>query len=651
MQRRWWWWQAPPALAVAVVCHLVFALVLGLRSVGYLERLELIAYDQAVQRRADTTAREPRIAIIGLTEKDFSQYPWPLDDETLAALIERLIGLGARAVAVDLYRDHPIPPGSERLTALLTGTANVIWGYRFADAHAPGTPPPAVRSADQTGFADQVVDRDGVVRRMLLYLEQDDTVGVSLALRMAEQFLKPLGIWPKPDPRNPDLMQLGAATYVPLDANSGGYHHIDARGYQVLLDYALGPDPFEQYSLRTVLEEPWPPDAFAERLVFIGLATDTVKDFFNTPFTSDYESVTFGVALHALETNQLLRNALDRTPLTTPLSDVSGTLWIWGWCLLGGLWGYVTTSTPRFAVGTVSGAGLLTALWYAALVNYLWIPLMPAVLGWIASATLLLAYMRRREQEERQTIMRLFSCYVSKEVAHEIWQQRNVLLARGSPQPRRLIATVLVTDIEDFTSLAESLDAHEVMKWMNVYLNAMIESVVTHGGAVIRFTNDGVVAAFGVPLFRQSEAEIDSDAGNAVDCALEISQKLMHLNTTSRVRGRPPVNLRVGIYTGPLVVGSRGSPERMEYAVIGDTVNVAERLEAFSKELPKLTGADSPCRIAVGDATWLRLRKRYLGISVGKVSLKGKEKKIEVFQVVDAGHGSIEHPPLLGEMS
>jgi class 3 adenylate cyclase len=260
---------------------------------------------------------------------------------------------------------------------------------------------------------------------------------------------------------------------------------------------------------------------------------------------------------------------------------------------------------------------------------------MPVVLGWLGSAALLLAYTTKRNQEERQAIMQLFSRYVSPKVAREIWQHREVFLTGGRPRPQRLTATVLFADIEDVTPISERLDAQEVMKWANVYLNALIEAVVAHDGVVVRFTSDGIFAAFGVPVARQTEAEINADATRAVDCALTINRKLLCLNDASRARGWPPVTMRIGIYTGSLVGGSRGNVDRMEYAIIGDTVKTAERLQYYSRDFPKLTDVDSPCRIAVGDATWKRLNKGYSGFWVGEVFLKGKQRKVEVHQLID----------------
>ncbi len=124
------------------------------------------------------------------------------------------------------------------------------------------------------------------------------------------------------------------------------------------------------------------------------------------------------------------------------------------------------------------------------------------------------------------------------------------------------------------------------------------------------------------------------DAQNAANCALAMENELRRLNQLWQERALPPVRIRVGIYTGTLVAGSIGSVERMEYCVNGDTVNTAARLESYSKELPEISGIDGPCRIAVGDTTWLRLYGRYCGHYVGEVSLKGKQKKIGVYRLM-----------------
>ena len=177
------------------------------------------------------------------------------------------------------------------------------------------------------------------------------------------------------------------------------------------------------------------------------------------------------------------------------------------------------------------------------------------------------------------------------------------------------------------------------MDWLNECMEPMAKQVSAHGGVVEQYTGDAIVAVFGVPIARKDEEEISQDAINAVNCALAMETTLRDLNRQWLARIGLTTAMRIGIYTGPMVAGSLGSSERLEYVVIGDAVNVASRLESFDKELFPLNLADRPCRILTGEATLCRLGEQFHTERVGEVSLKGKEEKIRVYRVVSRATG------------
>jgi adenylate cyclase len=234
--------------------------------------------------------------------------------------------------------------------------------------------------------------------------------------------------------------------------------------------------------------------------------------------------------------------------------------------------------------------------------------------------------------------MQLFSRHVSKQVAEGIWRERDQFLDGQRPRPQQLVATVLFTDLVGFTSVSEKLAPEELMDWLNECMEPMAKRVSAHGGVIEQFTGDAIVAVFGVPIARKDEGEISQDAINAVNCALDMETILRDLNRHWVTQNRPATAMRIGIYTGPMVAGSLGSSDRLEYVVIGDTVNVASRLESFEKELFPLDLTGRPCRILIGEATLRRLHERFLTERVGQVSLKGKEERIHVYRVL--GHST-----------
>jgi adenylate cyclase len=266
----------------------------------------------------------------------------------------------------------------------------------------------------------------------------------------------------------------------------------------------------------------------------------------------------------------------------------------------------------------------------------------PPALAWFITAVVITAYLSYQETVQRAALMQLFSRHVSKEVADGIWRDREQFLDGHRPRPQQLIATVLFSDLVGFTSVSEKLTPEDLMDWLNECMEPMASLVSVHGGVIEQYSGDAIVAVFGVPIARKNETEINQDAINAVSCALAMEAVLRDLNRRWSERNRPTTGMRIGIYTGPMVAGSLGGADRLEYVVIGDTVNIASRLESFDKDL-FARSLTSPCRILIGEATLGRLGQRFLTERVGEVLLKGKEEKISVYRVVgQAMESSIE---------
>jgi adenylate cyclase len=192
---------------------------------------------------------------------------------------------------------------------------------------------------------------------------------------------------------------------------------------------------------------------------------------------------------------------------------------------------------------------------------------------------------------------------------------------------------VLFIDLAGFTTVSEMMEPQQLIDWLNIYMDAMAQAVMDHGGVVDEFLGDGLKADFGVPLPRTSEEEVARDARAAVNCALKMRNELERLNRPRKDQNLPTVNMRIGVYTGPVVAGSVGSAQRLQYTTIGDTVNIASRLEHVALD-GKRPGADEPCRILVGETTWGYLGDEFVTERIGEVELKGKRKKINVFRIL-----------------
>lgn len=214
---------------------------------------------------------------------------------------------------------------------------------------------------------------------------------------------------------------------------------------------------------------------------------------------------------------------------------------------------------------------------------------------------------------EKEFIKNTFERYVSKELAHEILQHKEELQLGGEEKE----VTILFSDLRGFTSLSEKLSPAEVVSLLNIYFTRMIEVISAHQGMVDKFIGDAIMALFGAPIRR------GDDPLKAVQCGLEM-QRQMHLLNEDRISmGLPPLIMGIGINTGSVVAGNIGSIHRMEYTVIGDTVNVASRLE----------GASRCGDVLITEATYLKIKDAVHVTRLEPMVFKGKSSQINVYRV------------------
>jgi adenylate cyclase len=217
-------------------------------------------------------------------------------------------------------------------------------------------------------------------------------------------------------------------------------------------------------------------------------------------------------------------------------------------------------------------------------------------------------------------------------VARLIWSERDNVFSKGRLRPRRLRGTVLFTDLKGFSTIAEQLEAQDLMRWLNEYFEGLSDLVKQSGGIIMKFNGDQIVAVFGPPRTRTLE-ESEVDARNAVRCAIRMRERLVELNAGWAKRAKPQAAMRIGIHTGWLVAGSLGSRQRMEWTVIGDTVNTAARLEHVQKELMPDDIAAHGCRILISHRTAKMLDLSFELRRLGKLKLRGKHRRVLVHGV------------------
>jgi adenylate cyclase len=626
-----------PVLAALGASVAVFIAVFALRWAGALEGLELAAYDWHIRLRAPAPPKKAPVVLVTITESDIQRLgTWPVPDGMLAEVLETAAGAGARAIGLDIYRDVPVPPGHERLNAVLVNHRAIIAPMMLPQGGRPGVAPPAaLKGSEQVGFTDVVVDPGGTVRRGLLLMDDGRNVFFSFPFRLALVYLRAHGIAPQGDPDHPAYLKLGRATIRPFEPNDGSYVRADAGGYQFLLDYRERPQAFVTITLGQFLAGEFDRAALADKVVLVGVAADSVKDSFYTPYSAVFgeRQPMYGVELYGHMVSQLVRAALDGAAPIAVLSDPYEALWILLWSLLGGALALVLRSAWRFALAIVAGVALLALGVHALFLYGWWIPVVPPAIGWVAAASVVAAHVSSREKQERAQLMGLFSSFMSAELAEFLWQEREQFAAGGRLRPQRLDATIFFADVMNFTTVSESLEPQPLMDWFYAFMETTTPLVSDHHGVILRFLGDSIMAAFGPPIPRASEAEIRQDAVNAVNCALATQERLIALNRRLEERGLPLISMRIGILSGRVVGGSIGTAKRFEYNVHGDTVNTASRLESFDKESFDPDYFRAPCRILIGEPTLRLIGEGFETEFVGEFRLKGKTRTIRIYRV------------------
>lgn len=622
------------SLVTGILCALV---ILGLRNTGQLQQVELNLYDWLLRSRPMPTVTDTRITFITISEEDIRQQGrWPITDETLAESLRLLLAHRPRAIGVDLYRDIDVPPGHEEFTALLTQQPRVIMVTQLGGGTVVRIPPPPVlEGSEQVGFNDIMIDPDGLIRRALLFQDDGDQVAYAFPLRLALLYLAGEGIAPQPDPSDPELLRLGPTTLRPFASSDGGYVNADAAGYQILLDFGGAAGPLRTYSLADLLAGRVEPRHITDRIVLIGVTAESVPDLFHIPVRFGMRSGDLfpGVFLHGIFIEQLLAAAMEgRAPIHV-MSETAENAWTLLWGMLGGALAVFARSPWRFALIAVGGLLLLTLIVLQLFWSGWWVPEAPAALTWFVTTSVVVASTLGRERKERALLMQLFSRHVSREVAQTIWHQREQLLEGGRPRPQELVATVLFLDFKGYTAASEKMSPQALMAWVNAYLDAMTQVIMRHDGVIDDYAGDSIKANFGVPLKRESSAEVAKDATNAVACALAMEQEMHRMNEQHEGNGLPTVGMRIGIHTGPVLAGCVGSAQRMKYTTVGDTVNAAARLESLDREFVIESPGRRPCRILISETTAQLIGERFQLERIGEVNLKGKAEAIVAYRV------------------
>jgi adenylate cyclase len=652
---------------------LALALLLRYFDPPAIETLRLSVFDE-FQRLAPAEYEDAGVRVVDLdddTLERLGQWPWPRIQ--VANLVERLASLGVAAIAFDAVFSEPDRTTPQRMVrSWFDATTpselveelsrrlpdhDTVFAKAIANAPTvlgfPLTPEPTVQrpivkwslamagddprpflapfrgaivnlpqlaeSAKGAGSFSIVPERDGVIRRVpLMYaLNERDGTG-QIIPSLAAEALRVAQIEP---PQN-------GPTYIIKASNANnqgafgehtGVNHIrigkvivptDANGRIWLRD--TGRVGARTIPAWTVMQGEASAEDLSGTIVFIGTSAQGLKDLRVTPL----DAALPGVDVHARLAEQMILGDYLLRP-----DWMDGAEWVY--LLVSGIalllllprWGPM----PCAVVATLAIGAAFAGSWFGYTQQHMLIdPFYPsiAVLA-VYLASSLLVFLRT--ESERKRVRTAFSQYMAPAMVERLARDPSQLKLGGETRDM----TVLFSDIRDFTSISETMDAAALIRFLNRFLTPMTNIITGRSGTIDKYMGDAIMAFWNAPL------DDPDHAPNAARASLEMLKELDRLNSTmaeeAKAADQPfrPLAIGIGLNTGPLSVGNMGSDLHMNYSVVGDDVNLASRLEGQSKTYG--------VPIVIGENTRARLGDGFAILELDLLRVKGKQRPVRVF--------------------
>ena len=600
-------WSVKPA-AIAPVCISLWAVGGAIATAFSFQPLLLLELQTQTLffRLRGAVAPPQEIVLLAIDDDSLTQgrdkdwktlaaiQSWPWRRTAYAEAIDNLMAAGARSVAVDVVWDLPSdrPADDQRLQQTLQRYAGrVTLAAQHASSLSNGggleqfvQPDPAFQFEPKSiGLINYPTEADGQLRRFAsVYFNQIDA-----ALRRSQPHLQSF-----------DEASLHAAK-LPFAPPKGEY-----------IFFYGGQNTFTTVSFWHVLHpQNWAllkqQQVFKDKIVLIGPTAAFLQDFHSTPFGE-----LSGVEIHANAIATVLENRAIVEVVPNPLwRGVSLLLSIAG---LGFAISQLSKrATPRFLFALALALAWLLVGYVSFVVGGFILPVATPMLAIALSGLSFLGTGAVSDQLEKLRLRRTLERYVAMPIVEEILNQPEDFQALL--QGRKLKAAVLFCDIRGFTSLSYKLPPEELIALLNTYLNAMVEAVATASGTIDKFIGDAVMAEFGSPV---SYGE-HTDAMNAIRAALGMRRSLAALRSQWQQEGKTLLYHGIGISYGEVVAGNIGSLRRLEYTVIGDTVNVASRVEGLTKSF----WTD----ILITESLYQLVQEQVEVVFVGEHLLRGRE--------------------------
>src|SRR3954447_9498988 len=577
-----------PVLLLLLVAVLGSGLGVVALQTHLFRRAELDSVDARFSMRPghDDTRGVVLVLVDGKTFSDLPKLQWPYPRRDQARVLDRIAAGRPRAIGEDIQYTEPASARDDNALVLAVRRAgHVVLSTTETDRHGH------TRILGGDAFLKRIGARPGST---LYRADPGDTVRhVAYALNGLQSF---------------GLVTAGVAQgrTIPVSALPGGQAWIDFRG---------PPGTFPAYSFSDVLGGKVPASAFRGRTVIVGASATSLQDLHATSTTGDM--LMAGPEVQA----NVVATALDGFPLTSSSHGVDLLL-----VVLMGL--VIPVAALRMGPVKALGLGAVLGVVYLVLVQVgfdrgVVFPVTYPMAALILSGLGALAVQGSLAALERARTQVIFGRFVPEPVVEEVLRRADDDLRLGGT---RREVTVMFSDLRGFTSFAEQRDPALVIEILHRYLTEMTDAIMGHGGTLVTYMGDGIMAVFGAPLDQPDHAD------RALDAAREMAgPRLRRFNAWLRERGGGEgFRMGIGLNTGPVMSGNVGSERRMEYTTIGDTTNTAARLEGATK--------GTPYQVFVAESTRAKLGRPAPDlVRHGELPVRGRSEGVLVWGVEERG--------------
>jgi adenylate cyclase len=452
-------------------------------------------------------------------------------------------------------------------------------------------------AATSSGHFNLQPDQDGVVRWMPLIFQGGEDLFPPFALLPAWHYLGKPQLTVKVGRYGVDGIQLGNR-FIPTDETG-----------QLLINYLGAPPTFPQFSISDILSGKLPRGTFTGKIVLVGANATGIYDMRSTPVSPVYP----GVAIHATVIDNILTQNFLTKPGWAKSFDLLAIL------MLGALLGITLPRLSAFK-GLLFAAALFSVHMVITRELFIyagvWLNVVYPLLAISTTYTALTVYEYVTEEKEKRMIKGMFQHYVSPTLVDALIKDPSMLKLGGEKR----VITVFFSDVEGSTSISEQITPEELVALLNEYLTAMADIILKYDGMVDKYEGDGIMAVWGVPIYFEDHAK------KACFAALEMQKKLIELRAKWLSEGKPAIHVRMGIHTGEMIVGNMGSRDRMDYTVMGDSVNLASRLESANKQYGTY--------IMISEPTLEQIKDFVIARELNSIRVKGRLKPTKVYELL-----------------